>query len=463
MPRVCHLSGWPVPGLVLYLLAATALAQDVPAGESNTFILGSYGRAQASTDLSGGRGEPTNLVAFGPRLEADPYAEIDLGWLHTLEDGARFRALITPAISGEPFHYDGDWDADLAVRNLFAEGFLPAGSGEVNVWAGSRMYRGDDIYLLNFWPLDMLNTYGGGAGFTHERAAVAAHVGFNRIDRDDWQVQRWERPVPGGVGEDAVVILDRQRRIASLKAHGTLPVGDITLRAKVYGELHSLPEGTRLIDDQVEEALPADSGSVMGAQLSAWGWADESFVHLFYRRATGLGAYGELAVPSDGFATDYTVTAAREQRVALAFGHEFQERVSLAGGAYVRQYADADGLAVDVDDGWESAMALRPAVNFGQHVSLGVEASHQWLRPNGLNPRTDEHDIPQITKISVLPMVKPRPRTFSRPMIHLTYTASMLNEDALQWFDPLDERAQSDVQHFVGLGAEWWMNSQSYR
>ncbi|MCP4810602.1 MAG: carbohydrate porin [Proteobacteria bacterium] len=448
---------------MLFLLATVASAEDTVPDDVPPFILGSYGRAQASTDLAGGRGEPTNIVAFGPRLEADPYAEIDLGWQKWTDDGARFRALITPAIAGEPFHYDGQWDADLAIRNLFAEAQLPAGPGTANVWAGSRMYRGDDIYLLNFWPLDMLNTYGGGAGFTHERFDVAGHVGFNRIDVDDWQVQRWSRPVPGGVGEDSVVILDRQRRIASLKASTSVPLGDVTVRVKGYGELHQLPEGTRLLDDEIEEVLPADRGSVVGAQLSAWGWADGGFVHLFYRRATGLGAYGELAVPDDGFATDYTVTAAREQRVALAFGHEFQERVSLAGGAYVRQYTDADGLAVDIDDGWESAMALRPAVNIGQHVALGLEGSHQWVRPNGLNPRTDEHDIPQITKLSVLPMVKPAPTTFSRPMIHLTYTASFLDEDAIQWFDPLDERAQESVQHFVGIGAEWWMNSQSYR
>ena len=35
----------------------------------------------------------------------------------------------------------------------------------MGIWAGSRMYRGDDIYLLDFWPLDNLNTDDFRAGF----------------------------------------------------------------------------------------------------------------------------------------------------------------------------------------------------------------------------------------------------------------------------------------------------------
>ena len=445
-------------GSVLLLLSTIAFAEE---SSETGFSLGSYGRAQATTDLAGGRGEATNVVAFGPRLEADPYAELDLGFHRTGD--AEFRALFTPAVSGDPFHYDGEWDADLAVRNLFAEARLATGPGHTTVWAGSRMYRGDDVYLLNFWPLDSLNTYGGGAGFQTGELDLAAHVGFNRLTFDDWQVQSWERPQPGGVGETEVIVLDRQRRIGSLKGSYAVPVGGLTLRLKGYGELHQLPQGTRIVDDRFEEELPADIGSVTGLQLSAWGWADDSYVHLFYKRATGLAAFGELTVPQNGLATDYTTKAAREHLVALAANHEVGEIVSIAAGGYVRSFVDADGLALDVDDRWELAVSARPTVHIGQHLGVGLEGSHQWLRPNGLNPRTEQHDIPQVTKISVLPMVTPAPRTFSRPMIHLTYTASILNEDAVDWFDPLDQRAQESVHHFVGLGAEWWINSQSYR
>lgn len=437
-------------------LISIAAAQDL----QDAFVIGSYGRAQASTDLAGGRGESANLVAWGPRLEADPYAELDVGF-HRAVDTATFRVLFTPAVSGDPFHYTGQWNADLAVRNLYGMATFEGPGPEWTVWAGSRMYRGDDVYLLNFWPLDNLNTVGGGAGAAFKGLEVRGHVGVNRLETQDWQVQRWSRPQPGGVGTDEIVILDRQRQIASLQAVGHLPVGPLVLRAKLHGERHRLPEGQRLIDDRFLEELPADRGMVLGAQLSAWPEAGGWYGHVFYRYSTGLAAYGELSIPSSGLATDYTVASARQHVVAVSAGQDTRW-VSWILGGYVRSFTDADGQTIDVDDRNELALSVRPEVHLAPFFSLGFEASHQWLRPNGLNPRTGTFDVPQVTKLSVLPMLKPQGTSYSRPMIHLTYTMSVLNDDALAWFDPQDQRAQASRQHFVGVGVEWWINSLSY-
>ena len=39
------------------------------------------------------------------------------------------------------------------------------------------MYRGDDVYLFDFWPLDNLNTVGGGAmySFNRRQTSLALH------------------------------------------------------------------------------------------------------------------------------------------------------------------------------------------------------------------------------------------------------------------------------------------------
>ena len=52
------------------------------------------------------------------------------------------------------------------------------------------MYRGDDIYLLDWWPLDNQNTIGGGASYDFKKTdtRVAAHVGMQRLD-DPYQYQ----------------------------------------------------------------------------------------------------------------------------------------------------------------------------------------------------------------------------------------------------------------------------------
>jgi maltoporin len=429
-------------------------------------ILGSYGRVQVSTDAAGGQGDPTSLVAHGTRLEEDPYLELDLGWQLRTDDGATFRAIVTPALAGPLFHYDGTFDATLALRNLYvqAEDFGVPGLG---VWAGSRMYRGDDVYLLDFWPLDSLNTVGGGVSWHSGPdgggdTSVAAHVGLNRLSADSWQYQQENEPLPGGVGEEWVTTLDRQRTVMSLKGSQVIHLGRLAVRPKVYGEYHTMPAGERIVEDTLTQSLPAEHGWLLGGEVSAFGWAPDSYVHLFYRHATGIAATGELTVPTDGLALDRSVNAAHEDLLALAANHE-GGLWGVAAGAYWRGWADADGDPVDFDDGQEWNASIRPSVYPTKYLAIGFEASHQWVFRDSIHPRTGVQGTPEITKLSILPAIQPGRGTFARPQVRLQYTMSLLNPDALSWYAADDTRATRPVQHFVGIGAEWWINSQSYR
>jgi hypothetical protein len=439
------------------LLAGIVLEPPAVAAEAR---LGSYGRAVVSTDLEGGQGDAVNVVSFGTRLEKGPYAELDVVLTEETEDGAAFTAVITTAMAGDVFHYDGEWDADLAIRNLFvgAEGWS---SLPLTAWAGSRMYRGDDVHLLDFWPMDDLNTVGGGLNYHPDGWSLAVHAGLNRLTGDDWQSQLYPVPEAGGVGEEALEIVDRQRAVASLKMDKLSGPIEDAFRIRLYGELHTLPEGTRVVDDTDVETLPADGGLMAGVQLSKWGWAPSSFVHAWYRVATGLAAYDELAIPDSGYAPDETVRGAVQHRFALAANHQSGSFGVLAG-AYLQRFDDADDVTADIDDRWEGNLALRPQLFVGEHINLGVELSHQWLIPDGLNPRTDTYELPRITKLAILPAIQPRPGSFARPQIRVQYVATMLNDDARLWFDYRDERAAYNLQHFVGIGAEWWINSANY-
>jgi hypothetical protein len=440
---------------VLGVLAGVAGANEV--------VIGSYGRAQVAADVAGGAAQALDVVWYGSRLHKPSYAELDLGWrTEDEESGTTFRALFTPALSGTLFHYDGTFDASLAVRNLFAEA-RPAG-GPVVVWAGSRMLRGDDVYLLDFWPLDGLNTVGGGGGLNDGTNELTGHIGVNRLSGADWQYQTLEEPLAGAVGTETVTVLDRQRIVGSLRAGRVFALSErLSLRPRIYSEVHGIPEGTRYVEDgTVRQALPAERGLLAGAQISAYGWAPDSYVHLFVRHATGIAAIGELAVPQDGLADDLSVNAAAEDRIALAANHEGGPW-GFAVGAYARAFEDADGLSSDFDDGWEANLALRPAVYPTRWLSLAVEGSHQLTWRDGIQPRSGEQGTASITKVSVLPSVQLRPGTFGRPQVRLQYTASLLNDAALDWFAETDTRSGASVRHSVGIGAEWWINSQSYR
>ena len=70
--------------------------------------------------------------------------------------------VLTPAFAtGDLFHYTGDLDNHIAIRNAYAEVDNVIVKG-LTAWAGSRMYRGDDIYLLDFWPLGRVGGVGAG-------------------------------------------------------------------------------------------------------------------------------------------------------------------------------------------------------------------------------------------------------------------------------------------------------------
>lgn len=421
--------------------------------------VGSYGRIQASMDGQGGQGDAVNFVAYGTRLEKPAYLELDLMWSQGLPEAAEFRVVVTPAVSGEPFHADGQWEADLALRNLYvqAERFARV---PLTAWAGSRMARGDDVYLLDFWPMDELNLVGGGVGWAQGGWQLAALAGLNRVEEGEWLVQRTDTPLPGGVGTEPVLTLDRQRQIAALKA-GRSWGQDTTLRVQVYGELHNLPAGARVVEDFVSQELPADRGGLAGVQLSAWGWGRDSFVHLWARTAWGLGTVSELRAPLSGLNTDWTTAGAREHLLALAANTESQKLGLMAGG-YLRQVRDADSSVVDWDDRLEGNLALRGSVFPTEHTALGLELSHQWMRPQGLNPRTEAPGTPQALKLAVLPALQLRRGGFARPQLRAQYIVTVMNDDARALYHPDDTRHRANVQHFVGLGAEWWLNSATY-
>ena len=160
---------------------APVVAADPDVG----FRFGSYGRVAAATDLRGGRPEPVAVVAHGPRVVEPSYLELELQYGFRARSGVLMRTVTTVAYDDQLFHDTGTFAAGPAIRNLYAEARWHGGS---NVWVGSRMARGDDLYLFDYWPLDDLNTVGAGGELTlgdddkYDRTwfDVAAHVGGTR-------------------------------------------------------------------------------------------------------------------------------------------------------------------------------------------------------------------------------------------------------------------------------------------
>ncbi len=448
--------------LSLFSLAAAA-AEPAPVTDPKTgFDFGSYGRVGVGSDLRGHEGFSTNVVSHGSRLEEAPYLELDFYYTGLIGGDAqkRWRVVLSPAFAGgDLFHYSGSFTSHLALRNAYVE-TQNLGLAGLRIWAGSRIYRGDDLYLFDYWPLDSLNTVGAGVAYTFRKYEIAIHGGLNRLD-DLYQYENLTQP-PRGLGPTIQsTVLDRPRFVASLKLSkqfGESPGAKVAL----YSELHVLPSGDYIRpDNMLKQALPGDLGWVVGAQFGGW-LRPSVFANLWLRCAGGLAAYGELTVPT-GLDPTRKVSDAREVVLALSGNYE-SKWVGVMFASYYRRFVDATPGGFNPASYHEGILSVRPQVYFGKYFHSAVELSYQSRRTDGPDYVANRVLVPQIFRFSVLPLVSPLGKgTYSRPIIYAIYTLSVVNGDArIAQYDPSDYRYGQGVAHYLGIGAEWWFNS-SYR
>lgn len=431
------------------------------------FRFGSYGRIIAASDLQGRTGRQSRIVAFAPRIdEDDTYAELEL----RREDdffGVHTRIVATLAYGGPLFHYDGEFEERIAIRNLFVEAsnlFTPGFS----IWGGSRMVRGDDVYLLNFWPLDNLNLVGGGLRYAFEDdLEFALSVGMSQPN-NPFQRQTDLVPARTGFLPDEVFILDRPRIITALRATWWAMgrFSETGVNVRLYGEQHWLAAGDRRRADGSLETLPEDSGFVVGAQVGAYHTPSHAFVNLFFRYARGLGAYDPLGVP---FRTGSVVTTGRaeEIRLALSANWEWRERPDVAFGVqlggYVRAFSDADPAVFNRGQLLEGALSARPMVWIGDVAGVALDLSYQAMATAALDERTGSPEGGNVWKLGIVPFVSPWGRgTYTRPHIRLLYVLTARDDGARHLYNDLDPRSVHDLEHFLGVSVEWWFSSSSY-
>ncbi|MCA9540572.1 MAG: carbohydrate porin [Myxococcales bacterium] len=448
--------------------ALAALVMALPArADDARFNFGGYGRVGFSYDGEGGQCHRSQVVPFGPRLTEGNYLELDFGYRPYTGREAQVRTLVTLALGDQFFHYDGEWDTRMAIRQAFVEVEDLFGTG-LFAWVGSRMWRGDDIYLLDFWPMDDLNTLGGAVGWKQGKTELHLHWGVNRLGeqyqhqvfqgRVPFQAQMRDGPDPF-FGATTFEVLDRQRTILAMRAEQRYGGDDGALGVKIrlYGEFHYLPDGQRTDEQDLDLKLPLpdDRGWMLGVQVGLWNFGPRAHLNTWLRYASGLAAYDELAVPY-GVNRDSRAVDADEVRIAVSGNYEMDAFAVMFGG-YARLFWDADVNEADFDDRQEAAFAVRPMLRLGMFTP-GVEASMQISRPNGLDPQTDRQDVARVTQLALIPALTldDDAGSYSRPQIRFIYAVSLLNQAALDRYSVRDPRSTEDVVHFVGVRAEWW-------
>ena len=420
------------------------------------FEFGSYGRIGIGSDLRGGLGTDANVVAHGPRLLEDSYAELELrredefGPVHS-------RVVATLGFFPPFFQFDGNASQQIGLRNLYAEASLSDG---FSAWAGSRMYRGDDIYLLDFWPLDNLNTVGGGVRLASGGTSFQLHAGMQRLDQP-YQYQAVVADNPLGYGTVPVALLNRPRIIESAKLTQEVKGDGIGARFSLYGEAQEIGAGkTRDSATGDERALPQDWGALVGGQASVF-LPGNRFAHLWVRQAFGLATYDELSVPTT-FSNDYTTQGAHSTRFAFAGGWD-TGTLGVLAGAYVDLVRDAGVSQQTAQKYDEGALSVRGQYQPFKYFGVAAEASVQHRTYGLVDPNTGALRSGTVGQLGLMPYFSPLgPGLFSRPQLRLVYAISMRDAGARSFYPSDDVASQRGVAHYLGLSVEWWFNSTTY-
>ncbi len=476
----------PTPPLPPAPAASTEMAPSTPIaspsapialpsipGDTGRFEFGSYGRVQMASDGRGGTGREANVVAHGNRIDEDSYAELELRREDQFAPGVTSKVVTTLGFFPPFFHFSGDATQAIAIRNLYAQGTYD----DLTLWVGSRMYRGDDIYLLDWWPLDNQNTVGGGAGYkvrwATDETTFQAHVGMQRLD-STYQYEQIPAPVPSVLAAQAgpsavnVTTLDRPRTIETLKIthlfkHSN-PARKDGFKLILYGEAHEISAGVYTDTSEspaAQTALPADTGWMVGTEVAYWTGQRDTFVQLYFRHAEGIAAYDPLAVPLT-FANDHTTAGSTENLVALGGNYESGPFGLLVGG-YLRAFRDGEVSPTSSQKYDEGILAVRPQLYLGERFGVAVEGAFEARRYAVLDPQTDAPLTAQEWRFGVIPYFSPSGRgSYKRPQLRAIYNLTARNNATRELYPAQDVFSQRNVEHYVGLGVEWWFNSSSY-
>jgi maltoporin len=328
------------------------------------------------------------------------------------------------------------------------------------------MYRGDDIYLLNWWPLDNQNTIGGGLAKAFGETSVALHAGMQRLDIPN-QFQQIPSPVPYTIGARNVTTLDRPRTIETAKVthlmRGLSGTGATDgLKLVLYGEAHQLSAGVRRDNEiQNQVPLPRDDGWLLGSQVVYFTGVRDTYASFFFRHARGLAVYDPLAYPTT-LANDRTSRGAHETLFAFAGNFDMRE-FGVQWGSYLRFVRGASESATSLDRYDEGILLVRPHLYLTDRIGLAVEGSYQARRYGMLDVATEDALSTSMVRGAILPYYSPAGRgAFARPRIGLAYVATARSDGARSLYPRDDPFSWRSTEHYFGLSVEWWFNMSSY-
>jgi maltoporin len=444
-------------GLLLLATVPSRAWADLPISERLDF--GMYGRVGLAYSLDGRviQGTRLNLrgSALGGRFEESDYLEPTLKFYilkPETQESPGVRLVLTPAMFARTslIGFFSTFTTPNLTIELF-QAYVEATNVLIpglSLWGGQRFYRGEDVFMADYFYFNNLSAQGGGIRYKDLDFALLVQTG-SRTNAPAYQFDENGDGTPDSQRQRLVFVSQYVHRFPQGPQSGE-PLKDRAHRLHLLAEFHALPSG-RTRDGA--EVLPSDSGWVLGAKgVLDFGNGNFNTLSVRYGRGIANGSIGS-AQTWGTFGTADT-----SGRFSGAFGVEVVDhfvfnvsRLLSINGYGVLHLARGGGGSED--RGFDTSVGARTFLYLHDRVHLINEVTWQ-TRQDGHGPTGT------ALKLTVAPTIVPSGvrSVWERPHFRLFYTVAFYNQaarDALM--SPYHVAFGPDaIAHYLGARVEWW-------
>ena len=346
----------------------------------------------------------------------------------------------------------------IALPELFAEAKNIMGS-PWSVWVGARVFRGDDIHLIDQFYFDDHSSQGFGVKYKHTQLAVMFP---GAVDTSSSLPPYFYLNIVNGSP-----VLGLRNRSVYILEH-TIPVKEGSI--KLLAEYQRLASGS-LSDTATSLNYPADFGYVLGVKYkrNIATRLPGSYYDVSARYGAGIANGGD----GGGSKTFLTYGGpnlhtkrfknARSLATTASILYNISSNYSLnAYGIFTNSRGASDSLNKTPD--------YRGKQLFNRKTDFAIGARGTWYINNWMHllhelnfaSRKDGTQHPaQMVKFSIAPTLVPNGKrdVWSRPHFRLVYSVARYNKFAAEnLYSPyLAQTGSKRWGHYFGLKTEWWL------
>ncbi|WP_152285469.1 carbohydrate porin [Flavicella marina] len=469
-----------LPFLLFSLIASSQIAYDHITNKN--IAIGSYGRVGVDWSFDDGRTigrrlNLNNMGSIGGRMEEQDYLEFapSLQFKPQKGDSTYINMQLRLSVFSNSLTSFGNSTTSslggltFAIPELFIQARNIRNSG-INVWVGSRLYRGPDVHIADHFYFN--DHSGQGFGIEFKKTRLAA-IFVTATDTTSTVPPYFYLNIKTGTPSTAL----RQRTV--LVAEHDIDINENN-RVTLLGEYHRMPDGhagdsqdnpTNPIEPATKYNYPSDYGFVIGARhhINLKKMREGSFNDLSVRYGTRIANGGDGGVSKTWATFGAPDTIAQNFKGAYSLAIVNQSVFNTSENNSINPYiiytlskgaAPTDGLSKTYFDREvynkkiDFTIGARDEYYFNDFFHLITEF-HYSQRKDGVNP------IASMTKFTIAPVYVPtgQKSMWARPHIRFVASVAKYNDYAKEsLYSPfLQFAGQKSWGTYFGVKTEWWL------